>query len=100
MNGWIFQVISEPDAGLLALNSFRFPFRFDWSPVYRRSPEIPPSKHNSIEEIVKPMLEEALAADTSLLSRKIHVEPPSSIDDCSMILIEIGVDVDEGHRLT
>ena len=42
-------------------------------------------------------------ADTSLLPRKIarssegnvDVEPPSSMDDSSMILIEIGVDVDE-----
>ena len=48
-----------------------------------------------------------MAADTSLLSRKIarspegnvDVEPPSSMDDSSMILIEIGVGVDEGlHR--
>ena len=39
-----------------------------------------------------------------MLSRKIElssegnvdVEPPSSMDDSSMILIEIGVDVDEG----
>ena len=45
-----------------------------------------------------------MAADTSLLSRKtarspegnVDVEPPSSIDDSSVILIEIGVDVDEG----
>ena len=45
-----------------------------------------------------------MAADTSLLSRKtarspegkVDVEPPSSIDDSSMISIEIGVDVDEG----
>ena len=45
-----------------------------------------------------------MAADTSLLSRKIarspegnvDVEPPSSMDDSSMILIEIGVGVDEG----
>ena len=44
-----------------------------------------------------------MAADTSLLSRKtarspegnVDVEPPSSMDD-SMILIEIGVGVDEG----
>ena len=44
-----------------------------------------------------------MAADTSLLSKKIarspegnvDVEPPSSMDDSSMILIEIGVDVDE-----
>ena len=42
--------------------------------------------------------------DTNLLSRKtarspegnVDVEPPSSIDDSSMILIEIGVGVDEG----
>ena len=45
-----------------------------------------------------------MAADTSLLSRKIarslkgnvDVEPPSSMDYSSMIMIEIGVDVDEG----
>ena len=45
-----------------------------------------------------------MAADTSFLSRKtarspegnVDVEPPSSMDDSSMILIEIGVDVDEG----
>ena len=45
-----------------------------------------------------------MAADTSLLSRKIarspegnvDVEPPSSMDDSSMILIEIRVGVDEG----
>ena len=45
-----------------------------------------------------------MAADTSLLSRKIarspegnvDVEPPGSMDDSSMILIEIGVGVDEG----
>ena len=48
-----------------------------------------------------------MAADTSLLSRKtarspegnVDVEPPSSMDDSSMILIEIRVDVDEGPRL-
>ena len=47
-----------------------------------------------------------VAADTSLLFGKIarspegnvHVDPPSSMDDSSMILIEIGVDVDEGPR--
>ena len=46
-------------------------------------------------------------ADTSLLSRKtarspegnVDVEPPSSMDDSSMILIEIRVDVDEGPHL-
>ena len=45
-------------------------------------------------------------ADTSSLSRKtawslegnVDIEPPSSMDDSSMILIEIGVDVDEGPR--
>ena len=44
-----------------------------------------------------------MAADTSLLSRKIArspegnvgVEPPSSMDDSSMIFIEIGGDVNE-----
>ena len=49
-------------------------------------------------------LKEAVAADTSLLSRKtarspegnVDIEPPSSMDDSSMILIEIGVGVDEG----
>ena len=63
--------------------------------------------HNSTKAIVKKTLEEAVAADTSLLSRKIarspegnvDVEPPGSLDDSSMILIEIGVDVDEGPRL-
>ena len=59
--------------------------------------------HNSTKAIVKKTLEEAVAADTSLLSRKtarslegnVDVEPPGSLDDSSMILIEIGVDVDE-----
>ena len=48
-----------------------------------------------------------MAEDTSLLSRKtarssegnVDVEPPGSLDDSFMILIEIGVDVDEGPRL-
>ena len=60
--------------------------------------------HNSTEAIVKKTLEEAVAADTSLLSRKtarspegnVDVEPPGSLDDSSMILIEIGVDVYKG----
>ena len=47
-----------------------------------------------------------MAAYTSSLSKKtarslegnVDVEPPSSMDDSSMILIEIGVDVDEGPR--
>ena len=45
-----------------------------------------------------------MTVDTSSLSRKtarslegnVDVEPPSSMDDSSMILIEIGVGVDEG----
>ena len=47
-----------------------------------------------------------MVADTSSLFGKttqshednVDVEPPSSIDDSFMILIEIGVDVDEGPR--
>ena len=47
-----------------------------------------------------------VAADTSLLLRKtarspegnVDVEPQSSMDDSSMILIEIGVGADEGPR--
>ena len=62
--------------------------------------------HNSTEAIIKTTLEEAVAADTSSLFRKtarspegnVDVEPPGSLDDSSMILIEIGVDVDEGSR--
>ena len=57
--------------------------------------------HNSTEVIVKMTLEEAVAVDTSSLSRKttrapegnVDVEPPNYMDDSSMILIEIGVDV-------
>ena len=45
-----------------------------------------------------------MAADTGSLSRKtarspggnVDIEPPGSLDDSSMILIEIRVDVDEG----
>ena len=62
--------------------------------------------HNSLEAIVKKTLEEAVAADTSSLSIKtarslmgnIDVKPPGPMNDSSMILREIGVDVDEGHR--
>ena len=62
---------------------------------------IDPIPHNSTKAIVKAILEEVVAADTSLLSKKtaqslegnVDVEPPSSIDDSSVILIEIGVDV-------
>ena len=57
--------------------------------------------HNSTEAIVKAMLEQAVAADTHLLfgtttrslEGNVDVEPPSSIDNSSVILIEIGVDV-------
>ena len=60
--------------------------------------------HNPNEAIIKAILKEAVAADTSSLSRKttrspegnVDDEPPSSIDDSSMILIEIGVGVDKG----
>ena len=60
--------------------------------------------HNSTKAIVKAILEEMVAADTSSLSRKtawspegnVHVEPPGSLDDSSMILIEIGVDAYKG----
>ena len=60
--------------------------------------------HNSTEAIVKKTLEEAVAADTSLMSRKttrtpegnVDIEPSSFMDDSSRILIAIGVDVDEG----
>ena len=58
--------------------------------------------HNS----TKAILEEVVLADTSSLSKKtartlegnVDIEPPSSMDDSSMILIEIGVGVDEGPR--
>ena len=64
---------------------------------------VDPILHNPTKAIVKTTLEEAVAADTSSMSRKIarspegnvDVEPPSSMDDSTMILIEIGVGVDE-----
>ena len=60
--------------------------------------------HNSTKAIIKTTLEEVVAADTSSLFEKtarspegnVDVEPPSSMDDSSMILIEIRVDVEEG----
>ena len=60
--------------------------------------------HNPTEAIVKAIPEEAVAADTSSLSIKtarppegdVNVEHSSSMDDSSMIMIEIGVDVEEG----
>ena len=62
--------------------------------------------HNSTGGIVKAMLEEVVVADTSSLFGKtagspkgyLDVEPLSSMDDSSMILIEIEVDVDESPR--
>ena len=62
--------------------------------------------HYSTEAIVKLTLEEAVTANTSLLSIKttrppegnVDVEPSSSMDDSSMIMIEIRVDVEEGPR--
>ena len=53
--------------------------------------------HNSTEGIIKAMLEEVVAADTSSLFGKtarspegnVDVEPPSSKDDFSMIMIGI-----------
>ena len=62
--------------------------------------------HYSTEAIVKPTLEEVVTANTSSLSIKtarppegnVDVEPSSSMDDSSMIMIEIGVDVEEGPR--
>ena len=120
MYGWIFQRTSELGSGDHTLNSSRFSSRFDRAPVYHRLPEIPPSElekfsrvvvdsipHNSTKAIVKAILEEVVVADISSLSRKIarslernvDVEPPSSMDDSSMIMIEIRVDVDEGPHL-
>ena len=57
--------------------------------------------HYSTKAIVKPMLEEVVKANSSSLPIKtarspegnVDVEPPSSMDDSSLILIEIGVDV-------
>ena len=65
---------------------------------------VDPIPHNSTEAIVKITFEGAVAVDTSSLSGKtarplegnVDVEPPSSEDNSSMIMIEIGVDVDEG----
>ena len=62
---------------------------------------IDPIPHNSTKAIIKAILEEVVAIDTSSLSKKtaqslegnVGVEPPSSIDNSSVILIEIGVDV-------
>jgi hypothetical protein len=63
--------------------------------------------HYATKAIVKATLKEAATANTNSLYRKtarspednVEVEPPSDIDDSSMIVIEIGVDVDEGPHL-
>ena len=57
--------------------------------------------HNSTKGIIKTMLEEVVVADTNSLFGKtaqspegnVDVEPSSSMDDSSMIMIEIRVDV-------
>ena len=59
--------------------------------------------HYSAEAIMKPTLEKVVTANTSSLSIKtaqppegnVDVEPSSSMDDSSMIMIEIGVQVSE-----
>ena len=115
INGWIFQRTSELEAGYHALNSSKFPSRFDRAPVYRGLPEIPPSE---LDEIFRGCCrlnsaqfhqsdrqsdtrgggggryEFAVQKKTARsLEGNVDVEPPSSIDDSSVILIEIGVDV-------
>ena len=119
INGWIFQRKSEQESGHHALNSSGFSSRFNAAPVYRRFQRflhrnstkfsrvvVDSIPHNSTKAIVRAKLEEAVTADASLLSRKTarspegnDVEPPSSLDDSSMILIEIGVDVYKGPYL-
>ena len=62
--------------------------------------------HYSTKAIVKSTLEEVVTVNTSSMSIKtarppegnVDVEPSSSMDDSSMIMIEIGVDVEEGPR--
>ena len=121
INGWIFQRTAELEAGHHALNSSRFSSRFDRAPVYRRLSGflhrnstkfsvavVDVIPHYYTEGIVKPMLKEAVEADTNSLSSKttrlpegnVDVEPPGSLDDSSVILIEIGADVDEGPHLS
>jgi hypothetical protein len=59
--------------------------------------------HYSSKPIVKATLEEAATMNTNPMYRKttwspednVDVEPPGSMDDSSMILIEIGVEDDE-----
>ena len=60
--------------------------------------------HNSTEGIVKAMLWwqriQVCCSEKTARSPEgnVDVEPPSSMDDSSIIMIEIGVDVDEGPR--
>ena len=116
INGWIFQRKSEQESGHHALNSSRSSFRFDKAPVCRGLPEIPPLE---LDEIFQGCcrFNSALfhqsnrqtdaqggrdggyksAARKTARSREgnVDVEPPGSLDDSSMILIEIGVDDDK-----
>ena len=117
INGWIFQRKSELEAGHHALNSSGFSSRFNAALVYRRLPEIPPSEldeifqgwcrlnsaqfHRSNRQSdarggVDGGCKFAVQKNSSLPEGNVDVEPPGSLDDSSMILTEIGVDVDEG----
>ena len=118
INGWIFQRTSELEAVHHALNSSRFSSRFDRAPVYRGLPEIPSSE---LDEIFQGCCRLNSAqfhqsdrqSDTrgggggryeSTVQKKQHgrlramltLSPRGSLDDSSMILIEIGVDVYKG----
>ena len=114
INGWIFQRTSELEAGHHALNSSKFPSRFDRAPVYRGLPEIPPSELDEIFQGCYRLnsaqfhqsdrqsdtrgggggrYEFAVQKNARSLEGNVDVQPPSSIDDSSVILIEIGVDV-------
>src|SRR5215216_6572979 len=93
---------SRPDStGLRYIGDRRTLLHWNATKFYRVVVDSIP--HNSTEGIVKAMLEEVVAADTSSLSREtarspegnVDVEPPSSLDDSSLILIEIEVDDDE-----
>ena len=120
MNGWILQRTSELGSGDHALKSSRFPSRFDRARVYRRLPEIPRSelemflhgccRLNYAQFHQRDRQSDALRGGGSgykfavpKIARSpkgnVDVEPPSSMDDFSIILIEIGVDVDECSRL-
>ena len=114
INGWIFQTTSELEAGHHALNSSRFSSRLDRAPVYHGLPEIPPSELDEIfQGCYRPNSAQFHQSDRQSDTRgggggsyeftvqktarshegNVDVEPPSSMDDSSMILIEIGVDV-------